>query len=587
MKNILVLVAVSFFVCFAQTPIDKTSVVLKNKLNSVSDGTKVLVWIFFKDKGNNLNKLYSDLKNVVSELSLKRREKVLNKSTLIDYSDLPVYNGYISKLQSEGFELKQISRWFNGVSGYITKQEFDDVLNLYFVDKADIVYQLKKSPEIKEQTGDLNKIKPTNQPAGVNSLNYGPSLTQLQQINVPALHDMGYKGQGVTICVMDAGVSLLSHEAFDSVKVIATYDFVNHRTYIGDGQGGYGEGSHGTMTLSLIGGYKPGQIIGPAYGANFILAKTENTDSESPIEEDNWIAAMEWADSIGVDVTSTSLGYLTFDDSVSQYSYTWQNMDGRTATITKGAVLAARKGIVVVNSAGNEGDDPTHNTLNAPADADSIITAGAVTNTGDRSYFSSVGNTVDGRTKPDVMALGSNDYVANPYDITGKGYTDIYSGTSFSCPLIAGVCAQLLSYNSKLTPMQIRDALRNTASQNTSPDRHMGWGIIDALAALNYAEILSIGDDNLVKPDNFVLYQNYPNPFNPTTKIKYFVPQGSNVRINLYNILGSEINTLYNGFADAGDHEVTLDGSKLSSGVYFVKFSAGDFQKAIKITLLK
>ena len=126
---------------------------------------------------------------------------------------------------------------------------------------------------------------------------------------------------------------------------------------------GHGEGSHGTMTLSLIGGYKPGQIIGPAYGSNFILAKTENTDSETPVEEDNWIAAMEWADSIGVDVTSTSLGYLAFDDSVSQYNYTWQNMDGKTARITKGAVLAARKGIVVVNSAGNEGDDPTHNTL--------------------------------------------------------------------------------------------------------------------------------------------------------------------------------------------------------------------------------
>jgi hypothetical protein len=294
---------------------------------------------------------------------------------------------------------------------------------------------------------------------------------------------------------------------------------------------------------------------------------------------------MEWADSIGVEVTSTSLGYLAFDDSVSHYDYTWQNMDGRTTIITKGAVLAARKGIVVVNSAGNEGDDPTHNTLDAPADADSIITTGAVTIAGVRSYFSSVGNTVDGRTKPDVMALGSSDYVADAYIATG--YNSDYNGTSFACPLVAGVCAQLLSYNHKLTPMQIRDALRNTASQHTVPDRHMGWGIIDALAALNFAKVLSVGNDNLVKPENFILYQNYPNPFNPTTKIKYFVPQGSNVRINLYNILGSQINTLYEGFAAAGDHELTLNASKLSSGVYFVNFSAGDYQKAIKISLLK
>src|ERR1035437_2683840 len=588
MKKILVLIVISVFVGFAQTPIEKTSIVLRNKLSSISDDSNVLVWILFKDKGNSLNKFYSAPKNVVSELSLKRREKILDKSSLIDYTDLPVYTGYISKLQSEGFELKQISKWFNGVSGYITKQQFDNIVGLSFVDKADIVYQFKKSIEIKEPKIDLNKVSPTNKPTGVNSLNYGLSLTQLQQINIPALHNMGYKGQGVTICVMDAGVSLLSHEAFDSIKIIATYDFVNHRTYIGNDSGGYGEGSHGTMTLSLIGGYKPGQIIGPAYGSNFILAKTENTSSESPIEEDNWIAAMEWADSIGVEVTSTSLGYLAFDDTVSaQFNYTWQNMDGRTATITKGAVLAARKGIVVVNSAGNEGDDPTHNTLDAPADADSIITVGAVTIGGGRSSFSSVGNTIDGRTKPDVMALGSNDYVPNPYDITGKSYTDIYNGTSFSCPLTAGVCAQLLSFNPKLTPIQIRDALRNTASQHTVPDRHMGWGIIDALAALNYIKDTDGINDNPVKPDNFILYQNYPNPFNPTTKIKYFVSQGSNVRINLYNILGSQIITLYEGFAAAGDHELVLDASKLSSGVYFVNFSAGDYQKAIKITLLK
>lgn len=585
MKKILVLVVLSIFVCFSQTPVDKTSIVLKNKLSSVSDGSKVLVWIFFKDKGNSLNKFYSVPKNVVSELSLKRREKVLDKSSLIDYTDLPIYQDYISKLQSEGFELKQITKWFNGVSGYITKQQFDNILGMPFVDKADIVYQFKKSPEIKESKNELNKVSPTYKPTGVNSLNYGASLAQLQQINVPALHDMGYKGQGVTICVMDAGVSLLSHEAFDSLNIIATYDFVNHRTYIGDDSGGHGVGWHGTMTLSLIGGYKPGQLIGPAYESNFILAKTENMDSESPIEEDNWIAAMEWADSIGVDVTSTSLGYLTFDDTVAaQFNYTWQNMDGRTTIITKGAVLAARKGIVVVNAAGNEGDDPTHNTLDAPADADSIITAGAVTITGVRSSFSSVGNTEDGRTKPDVMALGSNDYIADPYIATAYS-TD--SGTSFSCPLTAGVCAQLLSYNPKLTPMQVRDALRNTASQNTAPDRHMGWGIIDALAALNYAKILSVGNDNLIKPNNFILYQNYPNPFNPTTKIKYFVPQGSNVRINLYNILGSLSSTLYSGFAESGDHELTLDASKLSSGVYFVNFSAGDYQKAIKINLLK
>ena len=584
MKNILILVLVSFVVSFAQTPLEKTSDVLRSKLSSTKNGARVLVWIFFKDKGNSLSKFYSSPNNVVSELSLKRRGKVLDKSSLVDYSDLPVNNYYISKLQSEGFEVKQISRWFNGTSGYVTKDVFDKILELPFVEKADVVYQFKKGTEISKPNTGINKITPSNKPTGVSSLNYGPSFGQLNQINVPALHDMGLKGKGITICVMDAGVSLLSHEAFDSIKIIATYDFVNHRTYIGNGQGGYGEGSHGTYTLSLIGGYKPGQIIGPAYGSNFILAKTENTASETPVEEDNWIAAMEWADSIGVDVTSTSLGYLAFDDSVSQFSYTWQNMDGKTARITKGAVLAARKGIVVVNAAGNEGDDPSHNTLGAPADADSIITVGAVDIQGNRSYFSSVGNTVDGRTKPDVMALGSSDYIADASNPTG--YTS-GGGTSFSCPLTAGVCALLLSYNSNLTPMKIRDALRNTASQHTSPDRYMGWGIVDALAALNYLKITDSNDGNLIKPDKFLLYQNYPNPFNPTTKIKYFVVQDSRVRVYLYDILGNHILTLFDGYSAAGNHELTLDASKYSSGVYFVKLWAGDFQSAIKITLLK
>lgn len=583
MKKILILIVISFYVSFAQTPVEKTSFVLKNKLSSVSEDSKVFVWIFFTDKGNSINKFYNNPQNVVSDISLKRREKVLDKSSLIDFTDLPVNNDYVSKLQSEGFEVKQISKWFNGVSGYITREGFNKLIQLPFVDNADIVYKYKKPSDIKTPQFELNKISKSNQLTTVNALDYGPSLPQLQQINVPALHNLGLKGQGITICVMDAGVSLLSHEAFDSLNIIATYDFVNHRKYIGDDQGGFGEGSHGTMTLSLIGGYKPGQIVGPAYGSNFLLAKTENTASESPIEEDNWIAAMEWADSIGVDVTSTSLGYLAFDDTVApQFNYTWQSMDGKTARITRGALLAARKGIVVVNAAGNEGDNPTHNTLDAPADADSIITAGAVDISGIRAVYSSVGNTIDGRIKPDLMALGSNDYVADPSNPTG--YNNGNVGTSFACPLIAGVCAQLLSYNPNLTPIQIRDALRNTASNHNSPDRHMGWGIIDALAALNF---ITGVNDNPNNPDNFILYQNFPNPFNPLTKIKYFIPQDINVKIVVYNILGNQIKILYEGFAPTGDHELTLDASGLSSGIYFVKLLAGDFQKAIKITLLK
>ncbi|MGB9665514.1 MAG: S8 family serine peptidase, partial [Ignavibacteria bacterium] len=252
----------------------------------------------------------------------------------------------------------------------------------------------------------------------------------------------------------------------------------------GDGQGGMGEGSHGTQTLSTIGGFKDGQLIGPAFGATYILAKTENTESETPIEMDNWIAALEWADSIGVDITSTSLGYLEFDPPYP--SYNWTHMDGNTVPITIAADLAVKRGIVVVNSAGNEGYNSTRNTLVAPADGDSVIAVGAVTSSGSRASFSSVGNTVDGRIKPDVMAMGSGVRVASPY--SDNGYTNA-SGTSFSCPLAAGVAALILSENPSLTPMQVRDAMRNTANNATSPNREYGWGILNALNAVNYYNI--------------------------------------------------------------------------------------------------
>jgi subtilisin family serine protease len=231
--------------------------------------------------------------------------------------------------------------------------------------------------------------------------------------------------------------------------------------------------------LSIIGGFKEGELVGPAYGANFILAKTENTDSETPIEEDNWIAGIEWADSIGVDVTSTSLSYLDYDSPYT--SYTWQDMDGNTALITIAADLAAGKGIVVVNSASNNGNNSSHNTLGAPADGDSVFTIGSVTSSGVRSSFSSVGPTVDGRIKPDLMAMGSNVYHAGSF---GNQYY-AGSGTSFSCPLVAGVCALILQKNPLLTPMEVLQLLRSTATQSNNPDNLYGWGIIDALDAIN------------------------------------------------------------------------------------------------------
>lgn len=465
---------------FAQTPVNKITESLEKMISSSTANEEILVWIYFTDKGINTDYYFTNPQLVVSEKSIKRREKVLSNSSPITMRDLPVNSDYISQVKQKGLKVKWPSKWFNAVSGTASKYQLEQIATLPSVKKLDIVYELRSSKESETDLNNIVQTQPIQQPAGVNSYDYGSSYAQLQQINVPAVHDSGFTGQGITICVMDAGFNRLSHDAFLSMNIIAAWDFVNNDPNVGN-QSDMGEGSHGTMTLSTIGGFASGNLIGPAFNSSYILAKTENTDSETPIEEDNWIAALEWADSIGVDVTSTSLSYLGYDPPYP--SYTWMDMDGNTTLITNGADYAAYIGIVVVNSAGNEGYNSSHNTLGAPADGDSVITVGAVNSSGSRSSFSSVGPTTDGRIKPDIMALGSGDVVASPSN--DHNYTTA-SGTSFSCPLSAGVAALILCVNPNLTPMQVIEAMRNTASQSSNPDNLYGWGILNALAAVNY-----------------------------------------------------------------------------------------------------
>lgn len=476
MKLIFTFLLLTGFIA-AQSPVDKLTPNLKLKLNETNDNQEVLVWVYFKDKGLNKDAYFNNPLSVVSEKSLKRRAKVLPENGLITFEDLPLNSNYINEVKNSGLKFRHSSKWLNAVSGYVKKDLIGNLASLPFIKKIDMVFSLKK-PE--ETIADNTQTLPDQKLNKQFSYNYGPSLTQVQQINVPEVHDLGYTGQGVTICVMDAGFNRLSHQAFSNMNIIAAWDFVNGDPNVGD-EGDMGEGSHGTQTLSTIGGFFEGELIGPAFNASYILAKTENTDSETPIEEDNWIAALEWADSIGVDVTSTSLGYLDYDPPYT--SYTWQDMDGNTAVITIGADLAVARGIVVVNSAGNSGNNASHNTLGAPADGDSVIAVGSVTGSGNRSSFSSVGPTVDGRIKPDVMAMGSSVYVASPFSNTA--YTNS-SGTSFSCPLAGGVAALILCANPNLTPMQVRDAMRLTASNHTTPNNQFGWGILDAFQAINY-----------------------------------------------------------------------------------------------------
>ena len=567
-------------VMFAQSSLEKFTPQLDEVISRAEQGEELLIWVFFTDKGNQIQSYFNNPTSVVSEKSLKRRAKVLSEGNLINVRDLPVYQNYIQQTEAQGLHLKQKTKWFNGVSGWATKSELVQIADLPFVKQLDIVYRFRKDNEESLNENPEEQNQNLEKPVGTNSLNYGQSFTQLNQITVPQVHDLGYTGAGVTICLMDNGFDRwTTHQVFSSMNVIATWDFVDGDADVENGN--VGIGWHGISTLSLIGGFYEGQLIGPAFGADFILTRTEDNDSETPIEEDNWIAAMEWADTIGVDLTSTSLGYLVFDDSVG-FNYTWQDMDGNTCRITNGADYAVSIGIFVANSAGNNGYNASHNTLNAPADGDSVIAVGSVTSSGSRSTFSSVGPTVDGRIKPDLMAMGSYDYVACRTSNSCYTHGD---GTSFSCPLLAGAAALLLEADPNLTPMQLSAILKNTASQSNNPDNQYGWGIIDTYAALQ--SLLTNMNENNKVPEDFYVLQNFPNPFNPSTIIRFSVPERSHVKLVLYDLLGREIDVLYNEEMNPGTKELEFNGSRLASGIYLVRMVADNYQKTLKISLLK
>lgn len=452
--------------------------------NSIHD--KFTVWIYLTDKGVYSPEKLSAPLNFVSQRSLDRRKKVKPENNLIDITDVPVNEVYVKELIKNVKKIRNCSKWLNAVSAEIDRNQIRNISDLKFVKKIEIVEKYKRDKENIELTMDhpenYNSLLFSNKPVLTDSLNYGTgnAVIQMTQINVNMVHNDGIFGQGILIANFDAGFSNLTHEAFTTypMKIIATYDFQNHTPVLAGHP-------HGTATLSAAGAYKPGQMISPAFGSMFALARTEVDPTESPAEMDNWIAAAEWSDSIGVDVITSSLGYLEFDPPYS--GYTWSDMNGYTLPITNIADLAVNKGIVVSNSAGNNGSS-SHNTLIGPADGDSVITVGAVNSNGSRAGFSSVGPTTDipPRIKPDIMAMGSSNYLAS---VNGNNYVNA-SGTSFSCPINAGVCALILSANKNLTPVQVRNILRKFGSNSDSPDNSLGWGIIDAKRSVDTARKL-------------------------------------------------------------------------------------------------
>jgi len=440
----------------------------------------VRVWVFFTDKAvsDRAGFQTAAASIILTERARTRRAKVGRDHVV--FADLPVPTQYIRTIEDLGARHRRSSRWLNAASFEMEAGLSADIAALPFVAEIRPLggFQRPPEPEVEEREA------PTGEAQSVDALDYGDSYWQLQQINVPAVHDKGYSGLGVTLAILDTG-HRKTHEALArhvaEGRVLAEYDFVHNDSNTGPEPSDYraDEPSHGTRVWSVAAGWADGNLYGPAYRANFILCKTEDISSETAVEEDNWVAALEFADSIGTDVIATSLGYFLFD-TVCHCDYTVSDLDGQTATISIAASMADGLGIIVCNSAGNSG--PGVSTITPPADAFDILAVGSVSGGGVIATSSSRGPTYDGRIKPEVCARGVSTWCAHPTIDNAYGQ---YSGTSFACPLVAGAACLVIEAHPEWTPRQVREALMASGNYAGAPNNTYGWGIIDVDAALS------------------------------------------------------------------------------------------------------
>ncbi|MBI5709028.1 MAG: S8 family serine peptidase, partial [Candidatus Eisenbacteria bacterium] len=439
-------------------------------------------------------------------------------------------------------------------------------------------------------------LAPPRETAGLSAaaVSYGQTAAMMSQIGVPAVHDSGFIGTGVRIAILDEGFNFYNkHEATRTATVVGRRDFVDHDNFVTDTTQGFGF-SHGTWTMGCMAGNKPGTYVGSAFGAQFLLARTEDSFSEKPVEMVNWGMAVEWADSAGADLISSSLGYTTFPDSAGS-DYTVADMNGHTTLVSRYAEIAASKGILVVNSAGNEGSSPWRKIV-APADVngDSLIAVGAVDAAGVPASFSSHGPSADGRVKPDLAARGKLVPLCSASGDPQEYVT--LDGTSFSCPIVAGLAACLLQARPAWTPTLVIKALRETASRFANPDTLVGYGIPNGLAALRW-----IPDTAAVPPASpgaFSLSLTGPNPFDRRTggtTVAFAVGAAvGDPRLRVFDCQGRRVvgDLSYTGDARARRWTATwsgLDdaGRRPGAGVYFIRLEAGGRHATVRVVSLR
>jgi len=510
-----------------------------------------LVLIQFNDKPSSA----TYLANPTSMLSQKALDRRAKYNIELNLQDVPVETSYVTQIENLGIEPIAISKWFNGIFAELNPNQITQVQNLSFVQEVESFVKndglnRNQHQEFQDKFQNENNLL---------DFNYGNTAEQVEQLNLDYLHDLGFTGTGITIAVLDGGfpnVDSVPGFAYlrDNNKIKGGYNFVDNEEFF------YTRSSHGTSVLSTIGGYLENQYVGTAIDSDFYLFITEKTEEEIPQEEVWWIAAAERADSIGVDVINTSLGYNEFDDS--RYNYTYEDMDGETAFITRGAQIAAEKGIMMVNSAGNSGNDDWFY-ITAPADGFDVFTIGAVDSDGTPAPFSSFGPTPDGRIKPDVAAHGYQTAVINPNGEINGSY-----GTSFSSPIMAGAMACFIQAFPNIHPSVLRQKVRESANHFNNPTNQLGYGIPDFGRA--YDNLLAVADADFERT-----IAVYPNPANDFVNVKSDLKIQS---IELISMTGKLIRKNLNAT------RINLNG--IPNGVYFLKVELENgriqFEKIVK-----
>lgn len=543
----------------------------------------VVAWVFFTDRAGAERdpSAFAAARATLTRRSLDRR---LRRGSVRDVvaSDLPVHEAYWRALVARGAKLRGTSRWLNAASVELSARLAAEVATFPFVGRVERV----AAGRVPQPVGPPEPVAeaPASKAVGAeidlgpgDQAWYGGAWKQMAMMQVPQLHAAGLSGAGVLVAMLDSGFHT-THQAVASIPIVARRDFVHGDLNVDDETGEAGAATHGTATFAAVGGHFAGAYAAAAYGASFALGKTEDVFSEKPVEMDYWQFGAEWADSLGADVISSSLGYSTFDSPFP--SYTYADMDGRTTVVTLAAVEAMRRGITVVTAAGNEGAKAWH-FLIAPGDADSIVTSGAVDSNNVIASFSSRGPTSDGRIKPDVTAMGVK--VLTIPTTSDSTYTRL-SGTSLSTPLTAGVVALLLEAHPTWRPIDVVDALHATALNHATPDNDIGWGLLQAYDASQWSPVTGVPAPPRVAA-NLELHVG-PNPLRTgeSARIAFAAPAGRATTIDLVDVAGRARARLFAGAA-RGVQTVAWNGrddagSTLAPGVYWLRLAVAGVRES-------